>query len=431
MCTQLRFLMFILCWACTASLAWAQGVTVAIGGALQDNNDRVWSRMVELAGGPGARFAVLATAAGDPERSAARIISNLSRHGAVGVHVPVAPQLAGIDIAQAVQDPRWLAELQSSQGVFFSGGAQARLLDSLQAGGQRSPLLQAVHALWLRGGVVAGTSSGAAVLSEVAFRDVPDPLAAMKSPATRLRNGHEVGQGFGFLPAGLVVDQHFIRRGRIARLLPLMTTRGLKLGIGIEEDTAIVVRGNSIDVIGAAGALVVDLHDAESAPPGEAFVLRNARLHWLQDGDSYDLRERLATPSAAKQAATALNRTDPGFSPYYTGVAHFNDILADGVLIAAMARLVDSDQSSVNALSFDIYPQAAANTEDTAPTLGFMWRFSVAPGTRGWYAGAANYSLIDVALDVLPVRMASPLFQPWVAPAPQQSLDAVSRPKGP
>ena len=79
----------------------AAGSVVAIGGALRYDNDPVWSRIVALAGGEGSRFVVLATAAANPEESAARVIEALQRHGASAVHVAVAPRIAGIDVAQA------------------------------------------------------------------------------------------------------------------------------------------------------------------------------------------------------------------------------------------------------------------------------------------------------------------------------------------
>ena len=194
------------------------GIAVAIGGALSDDNTAVWGRLVQLAGGPGARFVVLATASAEPQRSAAQIVANLQRHGALAEALPVAPGWPGVDVQRAVQDPRWLELIAGSQGVFFSGGAQARLLDALQPGGGITPLLAAIHALFNRGGVVAGTSSGAAVLSEVIFRDAPDVLAVLKG---RLRDGIEVDRGFAFVMPGVAVDQHFIKRGRIGRLLPL------------------------------------------------------------------------------------------------------------------------------------------------------------------------------------------------------------------
>jgi hypothetical protein len=79
----------------STSLASAQGITVAIGGGLKDDNLAVWSRLGSLAGGAGSRFTVFATASGDPERTASRIAANLKRHGAVVEVAEVAPRWCG------------------------------------------------------------------------------------------------------------------------------------------------------------------------------------------------------------------------------------------------------------------------------------------------------------------------------------------------
>ena len=179
-CTALRSLIASL-WLALAGMAQvqAQGSTVVIGGALLDTYHAVWARLVQLAGGRGACFAVFATAAGQPDEAAAAIAANLARHGAGAEHIRVGPKISGQDVAAAVQDPQWLNKVRDCCGVFFSGGAQERLLDTPQPAGQATPLLQAVRAVWQAGGVVAGTSSGAAVLSTLAFRDAPEPLRVM------------------------------------------------------------------------------------------------------------------------------------------------------------------------------------------------------------------------------------------------------------
>ena len=378
-----------------AAQAAAEGISVSIGGALRDENHAVWQRLVDLAGGPGARYVVLATASGSPEASAASIVANLRRHGAVADALPVAPLLPGIDVEAAVRDPRWIAQVNAAQGVFFSGGAQARLVDTLQPGGQPTPLLAAIRALFARGGVVAGTSSGAAVMSATMFRDAPDVFAALQQP---LRDGTEVDRGFGFLPAGVVVDQHFVKRGRIARLLPLMASRGLRLGLGVEEDSAAVVQGTRVEVIGARGVVVVDLHQTQSVATQPPFAVQNARLHWLMPGDRYDLNTRRVQPNEVKGRPVPLPATPaaPGAVPVEP--TFFPDVLGDGTLVQAMTRLADRAQPEAIGLAF---------TRNGA--LGFEWRFSRTAETRVW-EGERGTGIEQVRLDVRPVRMARPLY---------------------
>jgi cyanophycinase len=402
-----RAVCLLLVWL--GALAWAGcaqaagGSTVVIGGALRDDNHAVWQRVVQLAGGQGARIAVLATASSDPSASAAAIVATLQRHGAVAEAIPVAPLLPGTDAVADARDPRWVARLQQASGVFFSGGAQARLVDTLQPGGVASPLLQAIRALHARGGVVAGTSSGAAVLSAVMFRDAPEVQAALRAP---LRDGIEVDQGFGFLPAHVVVDQHFVRRGRIARLLPLMASRSIGLGLGVEEDSAAVVQGTQVDVIGSRGVVVVDLADARRDATQPQFNLQGVRLHWLEPGDGFDLATR--QPRSGKPAQRRI--AAPG--PQRAAPALHADLLAPGVLVVAMQSLLERGDREAVGLSFT-----------PGQPLGFEWRLRQEDGTHGFIGERSDQaSVLGLRLDVWPVRMAEPLYTPLSTrvPAAQQ-----------
>ena len=378
----------------------AQGISVSIGGALRDDNHVVWSRLVALAGGPGARFVVLATASEDPDRSAAAIVAQLQRHGAVAEHVRVAPRIEGIDLQAAVRDPQWIAKVRAARGVFFSGGAQARIVDTLLPAGQPTPLFTALRELFDQGGVVAGTSAGAAVMTQVMFREAMDVLAVMKGTA-----GVVHGAGLGFVKSGVMIDQHFLKRGRIGRLLPLLVAQGIPLGLGVEEDSAAIVRGDEVEVIGAKGALLIDLSQASSDVRLGAFNVRGARLSYLDHGDRVNLATRLLTPSAAKLAGRRLDATTPGGD--FNRQAFYPDMLGDNTIVAAMVRLLDSSAGEVRGLSYDAAPQPG----DAQPDLGFEWRLYKGPDTVGW-AGSADTTLQNVILDVLPVRMARPLYTP-------------------
>src|SRR5512137_1766540 len=96
----------------------ASGPAVAIGGALRDDNTAVYSRLIELAGGKGARFVVLATASGDPQAAADGQVAALKAHGAIAEALPVAPELKGVDLAQAVRVPELIAKVRAASGVF-------------------------------------------------------------------------------------------------------------------------------------------------------------------------------------------------------------------------------------------------------------------------------------------------------------------------
>jgi cyanophycinase len=386
----------------------AAGAAVAIGGALRYDNAAVWSRLVELAGGPGARFVVLATAAGNPASSAARSVAALEAHGAVAEALPVSPRLAGRDVAAAVRDPELIAKVRVARGVYFTGGAQERIVDALQPDGRASPLLEAIRELMARGGVVAGTSAGAAVMSATMFRDATDVMAVMKGS---LRFGRELDRGLAFAGPDLFVDQHFLRRGRLGRLLPAMRAQGYRKGLGVEEDSAAILRGGSVEVVGAGGALYVDLAEASTDPTLGVFNLTGARLTFLGDGDRLDLASGAVTPSAAKSQGQRVDPRAEGFRPYFEDVPFLLDALADGAILRAMTLALDGPTGEVRGLAFDARPDAAPPRE-----LGFEFHFRRGADTVGWFTSALGgeaYTVSNMRLDVTPVRVAQPLYQPW------------------
>jgi cyanophycinase len=405
-----------------AAPAWAQdrpappsqnpGPAIAIGGALRLDNTAVWQRIVQEAGGPGSRFGVLATAAANPASSAERIVQALQAAGAQAEVIPVAPRLPGSDWQQLRDDPALAQRVAAMNGVFFSGGAQELIVDTLRPQGRETALLQAIRTMHSRGGVVAGTSAGAAIMSEWMFRDAQDPLRVLKG---HMRQGQEIDLGLGFAGPALFVDQHFLRRGRIGRLLPVMVAKGYRWGLGVEEDSAAILRGERIEVIGARGALLVDLRTATPAPRDGAFGLQGAALSFLDRGDKFDLATGQLQPAADKLAGR-IDPNGPGFKPYFAHAGFHPDLLGDNAIVHAMTRLVDSPDREVRGLVFNGRALAGADVQDEQPTLGFEFRLYKGADTLAWFTsarGAEDYSVWRLRLDVSPVRMAQPLYRPW------------------
>ena len=434
---------FLAALSCLGLPAWAAaaqqpvpGPAIPIGGALRIDNTAVWQRIVQEAGGPGSRFAVLATAAASPERSAERIVQALQRAGAQAEAIPVAPRQAGSDWQRLRDDPALAARVAAMQGVFFSGGAQELIVDTLQPQGRETALLQAIRSLQARGGVVAGTSAGAAVMSDWMFRDAQDPLAVLKG---RLRQGQEIDRGLGFAGAAMFVDQHFLRRGRIGRLLPVMAAKGYRWGLGVEEDSAAIVRGEKIEVIGARGALLVDLagakFNAAAAAPlqasagsvtGQPFSLQGAALSFLDRGDRFDLGQARLLPAADKLAGL-IDPNAGSFKPYFAHAGYNPDLLGDNAIVHAMTRLVDSPDREARGLVFNGRALTGTDAQDDQPTLGFEFRLYKGADTLAWYTGAwggEDYSVHRIYLDVTPVRMAQPLYRPWTTQPASASASA-------
>lgn len=384
------------------------GIAFVMGGAMQDDNQAVWQRLVDLAGGQGARFVVLTSASEQPEHSAAFIIANLRRHGARAEFIPVAPLLKSSDYRLAARDPTLVAKVRAARGVYFGGGAQERHMQALyDDAGAATPILQAIWEVYRAGGVVAGSSAGAAIMSSTMFRDAPDLLGALKFGLTE-GPGQQIDRGMGFVGDRVVVDQHFLKRGRLARLLPIMVQKGYQLGVGVDENTAAIFQNGSLEVIGASGVLVADLSAASVEMHGPMLKLSGARLSYLERGDRYDLQRHTATPDPGKAQGVTLNPNAANFEPLAQDKLFSPDMLGDGTVARLMERLIDHRAKRAVGLAFD--PDASAR-----PEVGFEFALrrgvdSIGYRTDAW--GGWRYTVLNLYLDVTPVKMAEPLYTP-------------------
>lgn len=178
-----------------------------------------------------------------------------------------------------------LDALEDVQAVFFSGGDQLRITS--QIGG--TPIFDRVLEIYKSGGVIAGTSAGASMMS--------DTMLVKGTSGASFRIGDvRMAPGLGLL-ANVIIDQHFAERGRIGRLIGAVSQNPRELGIGIDEDTAIVVEGDQFRVIGSGAVYLVDASGATHSDVAEAesrmtLSIHDLRLHVLSDGDRFDLVSR-------------------------------------------------------------------------------------------------------------------------------------------
>jgi cyanophycinase len=385
------------------SIAGETGSLVIIGGALRYGHAEVWSRIVRLAGGEGAKIAVLPTASGEPLKNGSRSVDALRAVGADAFLVPLYGDKESL--ARQAADSSLIAQVRSAAGVYFIGGSQERITAALgSSAGDRSPMLEAVWDVYRRGGVVAGTSAGAAVMSRMMFRQSRSVLNVLQEG---LHTGTELVPGLGFLDPRWFVEQHCLVRGRFGRTLVAMRTLGIQYGLGVDEDTAVIVeRGRALGVLGSKGAIVLDLSQATSDPATKAFNVRGARLTYLDDGDSYDLETLELTPSPQKLLGSIEPPSGAPVDKREVPVAA--DILGNTTVVEVMARLADGRHAEAIGLAFDA---AAARAE---PSVGFEFRFYRGADTRGWQSstsGASAYTVSNIHLDVRPVEFSGPLYK--------------------
>lgn len=396
------------------------GTLIIIGGALRYDNADVWNRIIQHAaqarsqtvstaaaeGGYRPKIAVFPTASGDPERVGRITVEALAKYGADAFVVPLALTKMEMDPLAAVKDPALIASVKAADGVYFTGGSQSRITKALRGeDGAETPMLEAVWEVYRRGGVVAGTSAGAAVMSRIMYRDAKKVLPTMQNGVTM---GKEVDQGLGFLDPAWFVEQHTLVRGRFARALVAMKANDIQYGIGVDENTAVVVKDGDMEVVGHTGVIVMDVSESQQDPEVKAFNLKNVKLTYLDNGDRINLDTREVTPSTKKQEGAMLDPKSPGFVPEEPDELFSNDILGNTVAIEMMCKMMKTRRGEALGLAYD---GAAAQQ---GPSQGFEFRFYRGDDTHGWCSstrGDECYTVRNVRLDIRPIQIAGPVYK--------------------
>jgi cyanophycinase len=244
---------------------------VIVGGG--DRPPEALARFVAWAGGKQARILVLPWASGEPKESCEAILEELAPHSPGGATCGPHATLDAKGKASPLDAERKRAALDGlalATGVFFTGGDQARIMDVLED----PELMAAVKARFAAGVVFGGTSAGAAVMSLRMITGEGDFTAIDGDKV-------EVRPGLGLVD-GVIVDQHFVKRQRENRLFGLVLKHPGERGVGIDEDTALLVSGgHRAEVVGKGPVMLVDA----TGPDRLAITL-------LRAGQTTDLRDR-------------------------------------------------------------------------------------------------------------------------------------------
>jgi cyanophycinase len=242
----------------------ARGTLMIIGGG--DLDEALWRRCVDLAGGNGAPFVLIPTAMEGDDPFFFREDENaLRKAGAGEVRVLHTRDRARADSADFV------APLQDARGVFFTGGRQWRLADAYL----NTRTHRELRALLDRGGTICGTSAGATIQGSFLVRG--------DTKGNTVMIGDHV-EGMGFLK-NVAIDQHLFPRNRLFDMVPVIEKNSHLLGIGLDENTAIVVWRDRFEVVGRGHVVIYD--HGRKLDSGAPFYL-------LSPGDRYNLKTREA-----------------------------------------------------------------------------------------------------------------------------------------
>lgn len=257
----------------------SKGNLVIIGGGKRP--DYVMKKIAELAGGKNAKMIVIPNASSEPLETAQRQSNELKELG-------IASSDYLIFTKETADADSNLKKLENVTGVFFSGGDQSNITRDLLG----TRLLEKIFEIYRNGGVISGTSAGAAIMSEVMITGNELINKASDNAFISIEeNNIEIKQGLGFIKTA-IIDQHFIKRKRHNRLISLVLENPELLGIAIDEATSIVVYPEEIfEVLGESQVLVLDAEEVKDIRTDKNGNLRgdNIKMHLLINGDKYSL----------------------------------------------------------------------------------------------------------------------------------------------
>jgi cyanophycinase len=259
-----------------------RGFVIPIGGAEEKiNNPEILHRFIELAGGKDAVICIIPTASqlDDTGERYEKLFSELGAGKAFSL--PISER-------SDAQREDYVERMETCTGIFITGGNQLRLSTIL--GG--TPIAKSIRQLNANGVHIAGTSAGAAIVSQ-------HMITGGNTGIVPTEDGVNLAPGLGLINT-VVIDQHFNERNRLARLLSAVSYNPFLIGLGLDEDTAAFIDGDNIfTVVGSGAITVIDPSDIEHssmahAGRGDALTLLNLKLHILAAGSRYDIGERQA-----------------------------------------------------------------------------------------------------------------------------------------
>lgn len=231
------------------------------------------SRFVETAGGKDAKITILTAGSDEPQWANVDYWEILTGEGLRHLYSPL------IADREAAKDEAMAEQIAASDGIYIAGGSQAAFMERLE----NTPTEDALRTVLKRGGILAGTSSGASVFGDVMI------LTGGTVDRHLRKDMIETGGGFGMLGENISVDTHCSSRGRLPRNIALLIDRPELQIIGIDEDTALYVDENGrAEVFGEHAVYILN---GTGSRPGKLSI-RDVTLHCLTEGDGYDIKNR-------------------------------------------------------------------------------------------------------------------------------------------
>ena len=245
-------------------------------------------RIIEEAGGPNIRMEVITTASMIPYEVGENYLNAFGKIGCTNIGIMPIRNRAD------AMDEMYIERMKACNAVMFSGGNQLRLSSTF--GG--TELLQIALDRYNdeENFVVAGTSAGAMAMSNTMIYEGNATMAHLKGEV-------KITTGLGFMD-DVIFDSHFEKRGRFGRLAQAIATNPACVGIGLGEDTGMLITaGNKMEAVGSGLVIIIDGHairhnNIADIPEGNPISIENLMVHFCEKGNGYLLKERKFLPDA-------------------------------------------------------------------------------------------------------------------------------------
>ncbi len=365
------------------------GLIMLVGDVLPLNNQVVWRNLVRLSERRAGEHLVIAAAHKRPKLYGGFALRSYQQYGKEADLVPLAEEFQefSTDFRFLAEDAPTIERLQNASSVFFVGGAPQRLSKVLiDRKGRPTPLAGAVEEAYENGALIVGGIPGRVVVSTDA-----DPLHVLDEGEL---DDDDFAAGLKLLENDWYVDQHFFSRGRFAAAFVAMHQFGMRYGIGVGLDTAALVHGESVEVLGNRGIVIVDLSESTFKDSWFEPTITNVRLSYLENGDRIQMDSGTIVPHSSKKNGFELT-PNAAVSDGEKFIAS-TEVFKSGELVRLMHGALDSKSGQT-------WGYALHEDDDDE---GFEFRFHTGPDSRGWVSvdgEQERVTLENIYLDINPI----------------------------
>jgi cyanophycinase len=258
----------------------AKGTLILIGGGTTATGEAL-GKFIEMSEArAGAAIVGITTASSQVAMARDLWLADLAQAGATNVSIPL------VDIRDRACDPAIVEQIRGARGIFLGGGDQVKLVSCLSG----TPLEDAIREAYFDGAIVCGTSAGAAALTKTT-------LAGNEVDEEGKLVEQYIGPGLGLLGYHTLIDTHFTQRRRLYRLFVAIAEFPALMGLGIDEDTALVVKREIGTVVGKGGVTFVDgssvrYNNSSEVTQGPELTISALRVGIIGTGQQFNLKKR-------------------------------------------------------------------------------------------------------------------------------------------